>query len=122
LEKVSWTNLSANPAAIHLLKAYPEFISWRQLPINDGALSLIETIDFTRDHIMCTRMCQNPAAIHLIEKFETKSYLFLSQNPEIFEYDYVGMRESRTNLFHELIQVQFHPKHIDRFEGWELDD
>ena len=121
LEKVNWMNLSANPAAVHILEANPEFICWRQLPINDGALSLIETIDFTQDYLMCTRMCQNPAAIHLIEKFETKSYLFLSENPNIFEYDYQGMKDSRVDLFKELVEAQFHPKHIDRFEGWELD-
>jgi hypothetical protein len=67
-------------------------------------------------------MCQNPAAIHLIEHFETKCYLHLTQNPSIFEYDYEGMKHSRIELFKELVEAQFHPKNIDKFEGWDLDN
>jgi len=32
------------------------------------------------------------------------------------------MRESRVDLFHELVEAQFHPKNIEKFEGWVLDD
>jgi hypothetical protein len=45
-------------------------------------------------------------------------WFFIAVNPNIFEYDYEGMKK-RTGLFaEELIQNRFHPKNIDKFEGW----
>ena len=97
MDKVNWTQLSVNPAAIHLLEANPNNINWWWLS-------------------------KNPAGFHLIEAHKKFDWYQLSSNPNIFEYDYDVMRESRTELFHELVQVQFHPRNIEKFEGWALDD
>ena len=63
-------------------------------------------------------MCQNPSAIHLIEQFDDLSlfYSSLSKNPNIFEYDYEAMLESRTLLHDELLSVIYHPDNISHFK------
>ena len=76
---------------------------------------------YDEDFHMKNLMCQNPAVIHLIETLPNPSYYRLSQNPAIFEYDYTGMKESHAELFKELVEAQFHPKNIDKFEFWDLD-
>jgi hypothetical protein len=31
------------------------------------------------------------------------------------------MKQERSELFAELVQAQFHPRNIERFEAWDLD-
>jgi hypothetical protein len=45
-------------------------------------------------------------------------WVALSSNPSIFEYDYKAMKRPFTE---ELMQNRFHPRNIDKFEGWNHD-
>ena len=38
-----------------------------------------------------------------------------------FVYDYDTMKESKHILHEELIQIMFHPKNMDKFDGWGFD-
>ena len=114
--------LSSNPGAIKLLEANQDKIDWYEIPENSGIIPLLEELYHPDDVDFTLHLAKNPAAMHLLENASYKSYFNLSANQGIFEYDYEGMHKSRTDLFHELVQVQFHPKNIEKFEGWALDD
>ncbi len=97
--RISTNLLSQNPAAIRLLEKYPEYINW--FHINENP---------------------NPEAMRLIES-HWKSHAnlqwhILSENPNIFTYDYEEMMRSKMRLHEELIQNMFHPDNIEKFGGW----
>ena len=96
-EKIDWCGLSKNPAGIHLLEQHPEKIDWYWLS-------------------------KNSAAIHLLEQHPEKiDWDMLSRNPAIFVYDYHAMKVSKHILHEELIKTLFHPKNMDKFDGWGFD-
>ncbi len=99
--KIDWSVLSQNPAAIELLETNIHKINWYYL-------------------------FSNPAAIHLLEhKFKTENYNYgcLSRNPAIFVYDYDKMKQTMYNsgLKEDLTKNRFHPKNIRKFKAWKID-
>ena len=63
----------------------------------------------------------NPLAIKLLEANPEKIvWSYLSQNPEIFEYDYKAMKDRMYNsgLFEDLMKNRFHPRNVLKFEEW----
>ena len=42
LDKINWTNLSLNSAAIHILEANPDKINWTNLSLNPAAIHILE--------------------------------------------------------------------------------
>ena len=100
---VNWHHLSKNPQAVPILEKYPEQICWFSISQNP-----------------------NPAAIPLIKnqcKTNRQIYAYtywfnLSENPNIFTYDYEKMLQSKLPIHKEIIQNRFHPRNLDKFEGW----
>ncbi len=97
-DKLNWYRLSQNPNAIHLLEKNQDKINWHWLS-------------------------RNPNAIHLLEKNQDKiNWDHLSQNDSLFEYDYNAMKNNMynpdTGLLEGLMANRFHPRNIDKFEGW----
>ena len=73
LEKINWSYLSLNSAAIDLLKTHPEKIYWTYLSLN-------------------------PAAIDLIRAHPEKTcWTWLSKNPAIFELNKKKYKSSLNN-------------------------
>jgi len=42
----------------------------------------------------------------------------LSQNPNIFEYDYDKMRENMLLFKEDLMKERFHPRNLRKFSSW----
>jgi len=62
---------------------------------------------------------ENPSLIHLLdENYGRIEWYVISNNPEIFEYDYEGMKEKTSIFTEELMAAVFNPKNIDKFESW----
>ena len=118
IKKLSWTSLSTNPNAIHLLEQNK--INWYWLSENPNAIHLLEQ---NSDKINWCGLSNNQNAIPMLEKNMDKIDLgCLSKNPSIFEYDWVAMRH-RMNLFkEELVAKQFHPKNMDKFVSWGFEE
>jgi hypothetical protein len=110
LDKVNWSQLSTNPSAIHILEENPDKIDWFYLSENPAAIHLLQHAD---DY----QLCKNPNAMHLLNK-DAIDWFYLSFNPGIFEYDYSKMSRPFTE---ELMQNRFHPRNIEKFEGWNHD-
>ena len=66
---------------------------------------------------------KNPCAIDLLEKYQEKVYWFsLFENPEIFEIDYLVLRERIQPFKEELMACCFHPKRLMYYlENFEYD-
>ena len=113
-DKIDWSHLSSNPAAIHLLEANQYKIDWFWLSQNPAAIHLLET---NQDKINWCLLSQNPAAIHLLEANQDKiNWYWLSRNPAIFELDYQAMSIERSALINdELIAVALRPERVARW-------
>jgi hypothetical protein len=68
---------------------------------------------------------ENPNAIHILEKnldkikYDTLEWLFT--NPNIFTYDYEAMKNAmykEGGFVEELMQNRFHPKNMEKWDGW----
>ena len=120
LEKLSWTWLSLNPKAIHLLKQNPDKINWTCLSYNPAAIHLLEQ---NPDKISWLWLSFNPVAIHILEQNPDKiDWIWLSGNPAIFTYDYKHIAEHRWPINKEIIQNRFHPKNMKYFSGWGIEE
>ena len=57
-----------------------------------------------------------------IDTLDLLDWFNISKNPSIFEYDYEGMRKKMVGtdggLYRDLMENRFHPRNIDKFEGW----
>ena len=81
LDKLSWTNLSLNPNAIHLLE---QLLALPKVLEGKASLFLKQNID----KISWWQLSRNPNAIHLLEQNMDKiDWKYLSTNPNIFEID-----------------------------------
>jgi len=101
-DKIDWSQLSGNPAAIHILEQNTDKINWSQLS-------------------------RNPAAIHILEQNTDKiNWSQLSTNPAIFTYNYEKITEymESTGIKDELIAYYYRPENIHKFieRGDLLDD
>ncbi len=82
-------------------------------------LKLRDWIDINK--IKWQYLSENPNAIELLKENQDKINLFyFSQNPNIFTYDYILMKETMKNsgIAEELMSVIFHPKNMDRWIDW----
>ena len=85
LDKLYWRNLSANPAAIELLRENRHKIDWRSLSANKNPAA-IELLRENRDKIDWIILSGNPAAIDLLrENHENIDWIELSLNPAAIE-------------------------------------
>jgi len=86
LDKITWSILSENPAAISLLEKNPEKISWNELSYNPGAISILKK---NPEKINWYFLSANSAAISLLEENPEKiiNYPCIFKNPDIFELD-----------------------------------
>ena len=98
IEKLSWTGLSRNPNAIHLLEQNIDKINWTWLSYNPNAIQLLE---LNMDKI---------------------DWYNLSANQYIFEYDYESMKKRMAIIAEELIANRFHPRNFDKFVSWGFED
>ena len=46
----------------------------------------------------------------------------LSRNPNIFEYDYYGMKKTRSKLTKDLMETMFHPRNIRKWKSWGFEE
>ena len=116
IEKLVWCWLSLNPNAIHLLEKNQDKINWSWLSLNPNAIHLLEQ---NQDKINWEWLSETPSAIHLLEQHQDKIHWFqLSTNPSIFVYDYEKISNNFVPLRKEIIENRFHPKNIDKFNGW----
>ena len=124
LDKIDWSKLSYNPAAIHLLEQNPDKIDWRMLSMNPKAIHLIsEALEQNPDKIDWRCLSYNPAAIHILEQHLDKiDWDNLSYNLAIFTYDYKHIAEHRWPTNKEIIQNRFHPKNMKYFSGWGIEE
>ena len=64
----------------------------------------------------------NPNAIHILEdNLDKVKWNFFSSNPNIFTYDYEAIHNvlyKEDGFVEEFIQKQFHPKNMDKWDGW----
>lgn len=148
IHEIYWTYLSANPAAIEILTENQDKIIFRTLAANPNAISLIkkymnkidiiylcyntnlEILDIVEKQldklINWAPLSKNPSAIKILQKNQDKiNWYFFSQNPAIFEYNYLKMAEQRMRLLREeLMMKALHPLRIQRLIelGCDIDD
>jgi hypothetical protein len=148
IEGIYWTYLSENPAAIEILTEHQEHIIFRTLAKNPNAIELIKKYMYKiKLHELCYNtnpeilkiiesridtltiwgpLCVNPAAIKILEKNKDKiEWYWFSQNPAIFEYNYLKMAQQRMYLLREeLMMKALHPSRIQRLIelGCDIDD
>jgi hypothetical protein len=61
----------------------------------------------------------NAEAIALLKENPFKNNWFmLSQNPNIFAYDYDKMRENMLLFKEDLMKERFHPRNLRKFSSW----
>ena len=93
VNNLDFHNLSLNPndMALKLLQENPEKIDWNNLSCNTNDLAL--------------KLLQ--------QNHEKINWDLLSSNPKIFERDYIGMSQERTNIiYQELIEKSLHPLRV----------
>ena len=59
-----------------------------------------------------------------LDKMDTDCWVSLSINPNIFVYDYEAMKNSmyrKGGFVEELMANRFHPKNMDKWDGWGID-
>ena len=148
IDEIYWVYLSENPSAIEILTEHQDKIIFRTLAKNPNAIELIkkyinkidlvhltyntnpEALDIVEKQLDTLTnwapLCMNPAAIKILEKHKHKiNWYWLSQNPAIFEYNYLKMAKERmTILREELMMKSLHPLRIAKLIelGCDIDD
>jgi hypothetical protein len=112
-DKIVWVALNNNKNAIDLLEANPDKINWTNISNNSGAGHLIEQ---NLDKINWKLLTNNPCAIDLVKANQDKveEWYYLSQNPNIFTYNYELLTERISCFKEELISKIHHPKRIKK--------
>lgn len=122
LKLLNKDGLSENPAAIPLLKKYPQLINWNWLCVNPNGIEIIEE---NMGHINWSLLSGNPNAIHILKNnMEFVDWVFLSKNPGIFTYDYDAMLQTNILLKKEIILNALRPERIACWleSGMSIDD
>lgn len=80
IKQISWSNLSSNQYAIHILDKYIEYVDWYWISGNPNAISIIEK---HLDKVSWSRLSYNPNAIHILEtNIDKVDWGILSCNPK----------------------------------------
>jgi hypothetical protein len=133
--RIHWAYVCMNPFARRLLESqenYPKNLHLGCLAINPctWAIDLVEEAwqrNPDDNHIQWNILADNPhpSAMNLLEKEWKRSprkfqwcCMSFARNPNIFIYDYEQMKYTKNRLHEDLIQTLFHPKNMERFEGW----
>ena len=124
--KINWKYLACNPndIALKLLQQNPENIDWRSLSenSNDMALKLLQDNPEKINWVWLSKN-SNDNALKLLQQNPDKiDWDSLSRNPKIFERDYIGMSQERTQIiYQELIEKSLHPCRVLKWmeEGFE---
>ena len=100
MDETDWEIFSENPNLVPLLEKNPR-------------------------KIKLSYLCKNPNAMHLLEKYSYLQYFNwnnLSENPGIFEIDYMKTKKNMVDIFfEELMMVALHPNRIMKWleEGFK---
>ena len=125
-DKIIFRTLAKNPNAIELIKKYIDKIELVNLSYNTNpeALQIVEQQLYKLTN--WAPLSMNPSAIKILERNKDKiNWYWLSQNPAIFEYNYLKMAQQRmTILREELMMKSLHPSRIERLIelGCDIDD
>ena len=132
-DKVDWISLSINssPTAIKFLKENPDKISWYWLShnitpmVNDFLKENPDKINWdVRRNIRVLPSSRFPYGSHinwdkLSNGVSSNSWKILASMPNIFTYNYDVLKQRMENTFgKELIINRFHPKNMNKWEGW----
>jgi len=67
-------------------------------------------------------LSMNPNAIPILEKnLDKVDWAYLSENPNIFGYDYKAIKDkmfSNGGIKEDLVKNRFHPRNIRKWKGW----
>jgi hypothetical protein len=122
MDKIDWFGLSTNYNAIHILEKNPDKINVDHLRYNKNGFQLLlqlnhvfdnykgydenivlEYFDYCEKNNIQFNLIRGLSKYGYTEKHihflkHTNDHMFLSMNPNIFEYDYKRMRETRQSL------------------------
>ena len=82
-------------------------------------LKLRDWVDI--DKLNWDSLSENSNAISLLKENQDKiNWWYFSKNPNIFEYDYIKMKETmkKSGIAEELMSVIFHPKNMNKWNDW----
>ena len=80
-------------------------------------MCLLDWID--KDKLDWDNLSYNVNAIQMLTEKPDKIYWkYLSQNPNIFTYDYEKMRENMLLFKEDLMKERFHPRNLRKFGLW----
>ena len=101
IDNLDWEGLSRNPNAIQLLEKNLDKVYWSQLSANPNpnAIHILEQNLDKMTTVSCWAwLSSNPNAIRLLEKnLDKVNWASLSYNPNIFTYDYKAMKDRMFN-------------------------
>jgi len=126
LNRITWSVLSRNPAAIDILLRYPYNITWTTFSENPHPLA-IKHMRANKDKIYWEGLLGNPGAMDLIKEMSETKHIneYIWFNPSLFEVDYIRMTEQRMSILREeLMMKTLHPSRIQRLIelGCDIDD
>ena len=83
----------------------------------------INLLEKNPDKIVWDYLSANPNGISLLEQHPEKiNWYDLSKNPNIFTYDYEAMREKCLVFKEDLIKNRFHPRNLNKFKDWGIEE
>ena len=119
MDKIKCGSLSENPNAINILEKNLDKVSWLALSENPNAIHILEK---NLDKVNRYMLSRNSNAIPILEKnLDQVCWGELYGNPNIFRYDYEAIKNTmykEGGFAEELMQNRFHPKNIDKWDGW----
>jgi len=146
--KINWKKLSSNKKAIKILEKNLDKINMQELSLNPNAFAMFEDINF--DNLKHKELIDYLVKINYITKVGDEykvdfnyysdymkdfTYYFSEENDfkiprlqghylnNIFKVNYKFLKQRmESTIGEELIQAMFHPKNINKFEGWGFND
>ncbi len=126
LDYMSWSGLSQNPSAIHILLKNPHLIDFYELLYNPSAIAYIEANATQIDNINCKNLLFNPNGLSLFEKLlkqghisqeAVKSFYYdIVRHDSFFDLDYQEMSKKRSEIIYsELLEKAFHPSRVSNW-------
>ena len=109
-DNIDWSELSANPNAIKLLRENPENIEWDTYSANTNAITDLST---NLDKIDWYYLSINNNAIDILRENQDKiDWTYISTNPAIFTYDYKKIKHNFKKLEEEILAKALHPDRL----------
>lgn len=150
-DKINWNKFSENPKAINILKQNLDKVSWYDLSLNPNAIEMFDHINLENlrkekliDYLVKIKYINKSVSNnYTVECDDYSDFMkdFDDYFPEtenikikiprlkgnylnnIFKVDYKFLKyRMDSTIKEELMQVMFHPKNIDKFKYWGIDD